>query len=661
SSRRRHEHQPLAAAHVVVASSAGKPKQPRPESKKLRRKLVEYEQENQTLSQAIQDKNQEITALKKSVDSLNDVLNSVPIDELRCNSSIASAKILELSKKNRQMRAELEQTKSRLGKRDSQIEKLERELRGQEAKLNAHQEVIKRGTSAEDLQSKINSMQQKLFETRNKNTELQTQLKLAQKCLQHEIGGDACNINILANNLNQANWRGRAQQIITLTQKVQELKDRLSGYEERAAERAEYAAPMGVGADLDVAPGSSRSAPGSHGHMGAGDGGGGGVGVGVGVGSGTATFDRFTPGVRKSEILHRAKVEALEKEIMGLQAQLEDQRGKTLAQKVRNKTLNDELIKHKMRSTELEEQTDFNGLNMTTMTEKLNRQRHQYEARLDDMRADIIRVTEERDISRRQMEELSGMHLELEAAIKQKDNAMQSLQEMVKKLELDLRAISGGFLFSCREFRKVGISIRCTDICHLTCDSQEEFVGILDALEVEKNQLMLQNKTLTERLDAERAKSENALEQNVKLKTRVCRLEAKIRELEKELDVQSDKKKRTQRMADYASSLSRTSLTGSISSFSFDNQFQSNATLNSAGVTEEPRIEELKNKLELAQEKITMLTEKLDYVTEEKRADAKFFEETLNNSKAIILDTIMANRVGGGLRSSVPETTSESQ
>lgn len=107
---------------------------------------------------------------------------------------------------------------------------------------------------------------------------------------------------------------------------------------------------------------------------------------------------------------------------------------------------------------------------------------------------------------------------------------------------------------------------------------------------------MLLNKNLNERLETERTKIEASQEQIGKYKTRISRLEARIRELEKELDVQSDKKKRTQRMADYASSLSRTSLSGSIGSFSFENQsqYQSISTLNSAGQVE-PKVEDLKN------------------------------------------------------------------
>ncbi|XP_034481078.1 coiled-coil domain-containing protein 13 [Drosophila innubila] len=641
---RRKREQDKQEIHVVVGTTAGRPKPPKADTKKLRKKLLEFEQENQSLAKAITDKNQEISALKRSVDSLNEVLNSVPIDELRCNSSIAGSKILELSKKNRQMRAELEQLKNRVCKKDMHIEKLEKELKTNEEKLAVNGELLKKGNATDELHAKINSMQQKIFETRNKNTELQNQLKLAQKCLQHEIGENV-NINLLANNLNQATWRGRAQQIISLQQKVQELKARLESFE-NGAERVDYM-PITLGSDMDLASNSGtkmtpRSVKQSINSPGRGS-----TTASLGGGdAGVASFDRFTPGVRKSEILHRAKVEGLEKQIAALQAQLEEQGKRLLALKVRNKTLNDEMTKYKARATELEEQSDGSGLNASTLSEKLKTQRGQYESRLEDMRNDVIRISEERDIAKRQMEELSGMNLELETELKQKEHCITGLQEMIKKLETDLRAVTGGFLFSCREFRK------------------EEFVGILDALEVEKNQMMLMNKTLDERLEAERVKNDAANDQIAKQKTRIARLEVKVRDLEKDLDVQTDRKKRSQRINDYANALGRTPLTGSISSFSFDNQSQytSATSLNSLTATGEPKIEDMKNQLELANEKITMLTEKLDYLSAEKRADAKFFEETMFNSKNIILDTILGSRIGSDPKVDIlPEvTTSDS-
>lgn len=111
-----------------IKNSSLKPEKKKSESKKLKKKLNEIEEQNESLSKLINDKNSEILELKKSVNSLNEVINSVPINELRYNSSIASAKLLELSKKNRQLRAELETTKNRLSRKEQLVLKLEKEL-----------------------------------------------------------------------------------------------------------------------------------------------------------------------------------------------------------------------------------------------------------------------------------------------------------------------------------------------------------------------------------------------------------------------------------------------------------------------------------------------------------------------------------------------------
>lgn len=450
--------------HVVVGTSTVRSKVPKAATKKLRKKLLETENENKNLSKSISEKNKEITLLKNSVDSLNEVLNSVPIDELRNNSSIAGSKILELSKKNRLMRAELEQFRNRISKKDMLIEKLEKDLKSNEEKLATNMDSQKKITSGEDTQAKINIMQQKLFDARNRNTELQNQLKLAQKCLYHEVGENV-NINILANNLNQATWRGRAQQILALQQKLQELRARVDCYENGMADRADCV-PITLGSELDLSgkSGSKNTPRSAKGMQSPGRMNGGAASLCGGSEASVGSFDRFSPGVRKSEILHKAKVAELEKEILSLQGQLEDQRNRTLAFKVRNKTLNDEMIKYKARATELEEQNDCSGANTSTLNEKLKMQRVQYENRLDELRNDVIRITEERDISRRQMAELSAMNLELANEIKQKETTVQNIQDQNKKLETDLRAVTGGFLFSCREFRKV-----CNEFVSAVC------------------------------------------------------------------------------------------------------------------------------------------------------------------------------------------------
>lgn len=143
---RKHKEERIAERLRKAAGANVVPKieKKRVESKRLKKKLIEIEEQNDCLNKIITDKNLEINELRKSVNSLNDVLNSVPIDELRCNSSIATTKLLELSKKNRQLRAELETMKNRISKKDMQIQRLEKEVKSAEEKSQQDADPIKK-------------------------------------------------------------------------------------------------------------------------------------------------------------------------------------------------------------------------------------------------------------------------------------------------------------------------------------------------------------------------------------------------------------------------------------------------------------------------------------------------------------------------------------
>ncbi|XP_067642483.1 coiled-coil domain-containing protein 13 isoform X1 [Eurosta solidaginis] len=580
----------------------------------LKKKMVELSEENQNLSKAISDKNNEIYNLKRSVQSLNEVLNSVPIEELRCNSSIASTKLLELSKKNRQLRAELETTKNRVNKKEMQIQKLERELKQLcERVPNEAPETTK--DPSDELRVKLNSLQQKLFETRNKNAELQSQLKLAQKCLQQEIG-ENFNLATLATHHQNSNWRGRAQQILHLQQKVHELKERLEILDKHSMDGRPmpYGNTDGTSAEFN-ATNSGKTVPRSAGHANA----------NAALNVSATSFDRYNTVVRKTEILHRAKVEDLEKEISTLKAQLEEQRGKVLALKVRNKTLNDDVLRYKMKANTLEEQTDYNGLNLANMNEKMNVQRFHYENRLEEMTRklnDLKRIHKEGEFREEEMR----LKLEnMENVLESKDTQIEELHQTVARLETDLKALSGGFLFSCRELRK------------------EEFITILDSLEAEKNELLKYNNTLIARSEQDRLKNEALHDQVAKQKVRISRLEARTRELEKELEQQTERKKRTQRIAEYVNCVSSVS---SMGSFIFENSAAlSNRHSNTliADMTPE-QIFQMKHDLEYAKEKLTYLTEKVMHLQEEKDNDARAFAEIIQSSKSIVLETILGSR-----------------
>uniref|UniRef100_A0A1A9W3D3 Coiled-coil domain-containing protein 13 n=1 Tax=Glossina brevipalpis TaxID=37001 RepID=A0A1A9W3D3_9MUSC len=627
--RRNREEKSMERLKKVISNhSVQKLEKKKSETKKLRKKLLEIEEQNETLSNTILEKNQEISELRKSVNSLNDVLNSVPIEELRCNSSIASTKLLELSKKNRQLRAEMETMKNRLTKKDIQIQKLERDLKANAEKFHQDTELLKKGnfTPLEELQSKCNVLQQKLFETRNRNIELHNQLKLAQKCLQQEIG-EHVNINILASHPNSSNWRGRAQQILHLQQRVQDLKERLEASENPLNPNRHFASPLQVtegqdngsvfeGSEPAVMPTSTPA-------------------LSVMSNLSLGCYDR--PTVRKTEIQHRAKVEALDKEIANLKSQLEEQRGKILALKVRNKTLNDDVMRFKLKTNTLEEQTDFNTINVATMNDKLNQQKFLYEKRIDELHREVSAVIKQREETELKEEHMRHKYEEIKLTMNSKDEYIEELKVVVKKLETDLKAVCGGFLFSCRELRK------------------EEFIAILDTLESEKNYLVQHNKTLNERIDQERHKNENLQELLSKQKMRLVRLEVKLRDTEKELSANHERRKRTQRISDYSNSLNNFSTSSSISSLTFENPALNSGktisnctTVNTNDINDINDMSDLKNRLELANEKLTILKEKLDYVTAEKENDLKTFEEIVNNSKTHILESILARRSGSG-------------
>lgn len=93
----------------------------------------------------------------------------------------------------------------------------------------------------------------------------------------------------------------------------------------------------------------------------------------------------------------------------------------------------------------------------------------------------------------------------------------------------------------------------------------------MDSLESEKNSLLAHNQTLNERISEERAKNSNLIEQIAKQKTRISRLEVRVRDLERELEVQTGKKKRSQRITEYTASISNMGSTSSLNSFTFEN------------------------------------------------------------------------------------------
>lgn len=430
--------------------------------KELRKKLKHANKSNETLEVAISQKNAEINDLRRAVQSLNTVINSVPIEDLDKGAASASCKILELSKRNRTLKSELDGSQNKISKLELKIKRLEAELtktskhilteKTREAEKKAKQ--IQMG-NIETLQNELQSTKQKLFETLNQNQELRNNIKLAQKCVQQEIGTTE-NVSFSVLLASNSNWRGRQQQILTLQNKLNELKEKFSM--------------------TNLYEGN----------------------------------DRNKVQIRRMESTRKHELGELQKANQENMEVIEAQKQKINALKLRNQTLIHEGMAYKEKTLNLIEQSGINDGSINLLNERMAVQKGYYEAKIEQ----ILKETENHAS---QVSEIQDSKVQLQAKIEsmysnliEKDKIISELNEKLLSTEKDLKALAGDFLYSCRDLKK------------------GEFLAILDCLESEKNELVKYNKTLIERLETERDKLTNIVEQNSQLKIKISRLESKI-------------------------------------------------------------------------------------------------------------------------------------
>ncbi|XP_052092263.1 coiled-coil domain-containing protein 13-like [Mytilus californianus] len=195
----------------------------------LNNQIREVKDENGRLYRLLSEKDFEIRNLKKKREE----------DEAaggKVTNEAAATKIVELSKKVRELTAELQSEKTKVkqyGKKcmelQNQISNIPEETRsmlGSAVSLNSQMDEKKENeVDVKGLQDKLRHTENKMSEYRIQCSTLKNEIKMAQKVLQQEIGTENISIQSLMNQ--QSSWRGRAQQIISLQQKVEELKGKL--------------------------------------------------------------------------------------------------------------------------------------------------------------------------------------------------------------------------------------------------------------------------------------------------------------------------------------------------------------------------------------------------------------------------------------------------
>ncbi|CAK9830986.1 Coiled-coil domain-containing protein 13 [Anthophora retusa] len=198
-----------------------------------RNRIQDLITENGCLRRALEEAEEKIQKKQGAVETAQATILGKPHE-------VATVKIIELSKRCREQTAEIEVLKSKCKNLEDNLTNKETELENERREREctkvdpSSQKSTENDQPKEDedrtknLLEKLQQTQAKLYESKNTCASLKQEINKLHKLLCSEIGENVNYANLLTQ---PGGWRGRAEQIYLLQQKVAELQSKLSDYE----------------------------------------------------------------------------------------------------------------------------------------------------------------------------------------------------------------------------------------------------------------------------------------------------------------------------------------------------------------------------------------------------------------------------------------------